>query len=286
MKFYSVLSLAAILLAGTVGARAQEMDSGYAELKQAVEKKDVAAVRKLAPETSKAARQIIDNKQPEGMDKATWDEQLAHAKEIDVYTEYALYATAIQSPAATTAELLGLLEQQNPKSKYLVEGGYARYFSALSAAGQGAKVNDAADRAIAALPDNADLLTMVADRALSGQQFDRAITLSRRLIGTGKNLNRGYYILGLASNAKNDFAEGNKALRAALPLVKGNDNMTGMVLFNLGVANYQLGRRSMNKAMVLEGAKFSEQASQVKFSMMNQAAQNARAMRAEAMKMP
>jgi tetratricopeptide (TPR) repeat protein len=285
MKFYSVMGLAAILFAGTVAVSAQEMDNGYAELKQAVEKKDVAAIKKLATETSKLARQVIDSKQPDGMDKATWDEQVSHAKEIDVYTEYALYATAIQAPAATTVDLMSTLEQQNPKSKYLAEG-YGRYFSALSAAGQGAKVPAIADKAIANFPENADLLALVADRALSSQQFDRAMTLARRLVATGKNLNRGYYILGLAANGAGQFAEANKALRAALPLVKGNDNMTGTVLFNLGVANYQLGRRTANKAMVFEGAKFSEQAAQVKFPMMNQAAQNARVMRAEAMKMP
>ena len=45
-----------------------------------------------------------------------------YGKEVDAYTEYALYAVAVKSPAAGMVDLIGALEAQNPKSKYLDDG--------------------------------------------------------------------------------------------------------------------------------------------------------------------
>src|SRR5437899_490198 len=99
----SALGFGVLLLAGSIAATAQErdLDATYQNLKQAVEKKDADAVKKLAAETHEAATADTSD----------------HAKEVDLYTEYALYATAVQAPPATTVDLLSTLEQQNPKSK-------------------------------------------------------------------------------------------------------------------------------------------------------------------------
>ena len=76
-----------------------------------------------------------------------------------------------------------------------------------------------------------------------------------------------------------------RSLRAALPFLKGNDAMNGLALFQLGLANYQLGVLTNNKAQVLEGAKFSEQAAAIKFAQTDDAWRNVQAMRAQAAKM-
>jgi hypothetical protein len=89
----------------------------------------------------------------------------------------------------------------------------------------------------------------------------------------------------MASAARNDFFGADRNLRAALPFIRGNDAMTAPALFQLGVANYQLGVTTNNKARVLEGAKFSEQAAGIKSSLAQQAFNNARAMRDAAAKM-
>ena len=60
------------------------------------------------------------------------------------------------------------------------------------------------------------------------------------------------------------YFEADKELRAALPLIQGNTAMTAPALFYLGMANYDLGRRTMSKARVPEAAKFSEQAAAIK----------------------
>jgi len=76
-----------------------------------------------------------------------------------------------------------------------------------------------------------------------------------------------------------------KSLRAALPLIKGNDSMTGPALFFLGMANYNLGKMTMNKAKIVEAAKFSEQSAAIAGAYTDQARHNALVMKAEADKM-
>ena len=84
---------------------------------------------------------------------------------------------------------------------------------------------------------------------------------------------------------KAQYFEGDKDLRSALPLVKGNEAMLGSTLFYLGLANYQLGKTLMKKSQVLEAVKFSEQAAAIKGPFAQQAWHNAHVMKTEAGKM-
>jgi len=154
----SALGFGVLLLAGAIAATAQErdLDATYQNLKQAVEKKDADAVKKLAAETHEAASADTSD----------------HAKEVDVYTEYALYATGVQAPPATTVDLLSTLEAQNPKSKYWDQG-YARYFVALHQTGAGAKIPGIAEKALANVPDNTDVLRVLTEAAMAKNQTDK-----------------------------------------------------------------------------------------------------------------
>ena len=98
-------------------------------------------------------------------------------------------------------------------------------------------------------------------------------------------LGRAHWIAGIVHSEKLNYYEADKDLRAALPLVKGNDAMTAAALFNLGVANYQLGKTMLKKALVVEAAKFSEQCAAINSPFTEQAWRNAAAMKAEAAKM-
>jgi hypothetical protein len=59
----------------------------------------------------------------------------------------------------------------------------------------------------------------------------------------------------------------------------------GPALFQLGVANFQLGKIKLSKAQVLEAAKFSDQAAAIPGPLAQQAWHNAQVMRTEAGKM-
>jgi tetratricopeptide (TPR) repeat protein len=283
---------------------AADLESALKNLKDAEAQKDVPLVKKLAAETSAQARDVLSAPKPDN-DEAIeiWKQRQDYARDVETYTEYALYAVAVQSPPETLIDLVNTLELQNPKSKYLNDA-WARYFVAMQQSGAGSKIPEVATKAIANFADNEDLLLVLADNALAKQQRDRALSYSERLI-TALNkhgrpewmsaadwerkksaaLGRGYWIAGVMHSDKNQYFEANKDLRAALPLVKGNEVMLATALFHLGVANYQLGRMTVNKGQVMEGVKFSEQAAAIPGSLQSQAWRNAQVMKTEAAKM-
>jgi hypothetical protein len=289
-----VLTLAFALVAAPPSV--DELDQAYNALKEATTNKDVAQVKKLAGEVSAMARQVIS---APSADATT----VNHAKEVDVFADYALYATALQGPPETTVELFAALEAQDPKSKYW-DGGYQAYFYALNQTGAGAKIPGIAEAALKNLPTNADCLSFLANQAFSAKQPDRAAAYADRIIASlpkatrpdfvaaaewdkKKNamLGGAYYISGLAKAAKNLYIPADQALRAALPLIKGNDQMMAAALFNLGLVDYQLGKMTMNKGLVLDGMKFSQQCAAIKSELAQQAWTNANAMKVEADKM-
>ena len=296
------LSLAILLLAGP--AVAATLDEGMQTLKDAVAKKDVDQVKKVAVDLYPQAHQAAAEAAPKNEDeKGAWTNRVEFAKSVEEYCEYALYATAIQSPAATQVDLFATLEQMSPKSKYLNEG-YGAYLVALNQTGAGAKVVPMAEKALANFPENEDLLLLLADTSMSKNNPDRALALANRLIAAcnkhskpenmsaadwdkKKNaaLGHGYWIAGVVYGAKNQYVNCDKDLRAALPLIQGNAAMAGPALFFLGTANYNLGKMTNSKAKILEAAKFSEQSAAIPGAYADQARHNALVMKDEASRM-
>jgi hypothetical protein len=300
----SVLSMLLLLVGAPGVGRTQDLDTTYQNLKDAVAKGDAAAVKKLAAETSALARKAAAEAAPADADeKDAWTKRVEYAKSVDAYTEYALYDVAAKSQPAVAVELLGALEAQNPKCKYLDEG-YAAYLYDLSQAGATAKIPAIAEKAVANFPENPDLLYFLAENAMAAKQNDRAQAYANRLVaaaskrakpeGMGEadwekrkslQVGSGYWISGVVAGEKNQYAAADKSLRAALPYVKGNDSRTSAALFYLGLANYNLGKMTMNKAKILEGAKFSDQCAAITGPYAEQAYKNSMVMKTEAGKM-
>lgn len=297
------LSMAIVLLAGPAVALADDLDDAYQKLKDAVAAKDAALVKKLVADVFPLACEAAAAPAPKDDDeKAAWTSHVAYAKSIEDYSDYALFATAIQSPAAVLVDLVSMLEQQSPKSKYLNEA-YGPYLVALSQTGGGSKVLGIAEKALPNFPENEDLLLLLADSSLA-KNPDRSLALANRLTAAlnrrskpqimsaadwerkrSAGLGRGYWIAGVIYGAKNQYVNADKNLRAALPLIKGSDAMTGPALFFLGMANYNLGKMTNSKAKVAEAAKFSEQAAAIPSAYADQARHNALVMKDEAAKM-
>jgi hypothetical protein len=292
--------VALLLGIGSAAAAAEDLDSSYQSLQEAVAKKDAAQVKKLAAETVALARQAACETEPKDADeKDSWKKRVAYAREIESYTEYALYATAVQQDQAGLIDLMSTLEAQNPKSKYLDQG-YAAYLAAVARTAGETKMVSAAEKALANFPQNPDLLRVVAESAMTRKQTDRALSLANRLIAAAGRHNRetesaadfersrtgwlasGYWIAGTISADKGLYAAADKNLRASLPLVKGDDYRTGVALFYLGVANYQVGKATLDKKKVLEAANFSDEAAKYKTPVAHQAWLNASLMRKEA----
>lgn len=303
MKF-SILSVAALLLAGSPVLFADDLDDAFQALKDAQAKNDVALVKKWAVETSAQARKIIDSTAPEdAAEKETWSKHVAYARDLQLNSEYALMAMSMQAQPAVAVDLISSLERLNPKSKYLEEG-YGRYFAVLQQSGASAKIPAIAQKALGNFPDNEDALLVLAESAMNRQQTTAALNYATRLVAAiGRHakpegmaagdwerkrinaLSRGHYIAGMMYAANNQHFQANTSLRAALPLVRGNEQMLGATLFQLGVSNYQLGLATNNKAQVLQGIQFSEEAAKIKGPYATQAWRNAGIMRTAAAKM-
>jgi hypothetical protein len=296
----SALGIAIFLLTGPV-AVADELDDAYQGLQNAVTKKDVPQVKKLAVQACEMARKVIAAPEPtSAIEKEDWPNRVKYAKEIEGYTEYALYVTGIQADPATMVDLLGTLETQSPKSKYLDEG-YEAYLAALHQVGKDDAIPAIVDKAIVNFPANPDLLLVAATNAQAKKQNDRAITFANRLVAAANSrqkpeaesaadwerqksvwLGRGYWIAGVTNGEKNLYALSNKSLRAALPYIKGEPALLAPALFYLGVANYQLGKMTNNKKQVLEGAAFSDQCAAIAGAYQDQAYRNSMIMKSDA----
>jgi hypothetical protein len=271
----TVLSVALVLAAGVpfgpARLLADDLDDALAALKAAEPSKDAAKIKELAAAAHTTARKY-EGPAPADAEKESYEARQRYAKDVDHYSEYALYALAIQSRSdpKTAVELITTLEQQNPKSDYL---------------------------------DLPEALAIQADNALSRKQTDRAVSLANRMIAAankkppegvsaadwehtkGAILGQAYFIVGTNACERNKFAEADRNLRAALPYIKGNNSMLGPTYFCLGVVNYNLANMTASKAKMLEAAKFSEQAAAIPGPTQDQAYKNSMAMKAAADKM-
>lgn len=298
----SVLGLLTLFFAGPIVAASDELEKSFDALKQVTAQNDSAQVKKLAAETCALARQVQAAPTPENNAEG-WPKYVAFAREVELYTEYALYSTAVRSTPAVLVDLFSTLEQQNPKSKYL-DDGYAAYFAALRQTGAAAKIPGVTEKAIVNFPDNEDLLLLLADAAMIKKQTDRASAYSERLVAALKRhpkpegaapadwerkrvtaLGAGYWIAGMCHSEKQQYPQADEDLRAAVPLIQSNAAMLAPALFQLSLANYQLGKLTMNRGRMLDAAKFADQVAGMKTELAQQAWTNAHLMRQEATKM-
>ncbi len=264
----SAISVALILAAAPATVFADELDDALEGLKQAVAAKDAAKTKQLAGEAHALAKKF-EAPPPADADKESYAARGRYAKDVDTYSEYALYAIAIQSDPKTATDLAATLEAQNPKSKYV---------------------------------ETPTVLSLLADNALSKKQTDRALGYANRMIAAaGKKpaddlvadwertkeaaLGRGHFIVGSVACERNQYKAADTSLRAALPAIKGNNAMMGPALFCLGVANYNLANMTNSKPKMVEAAKFSEQAAAIPGPTQDQAYRNSVAMKAAADKM-
>ena len=302
MKLPGLMAL--VLLAGPAVGLADTLEEKFQSLQDAVRNKNAADVKKLAVEVFPLARDAMAAPAPAAAEeKESWSNGIARAKSVDAYAEYALFATALQSPPATLVDLIATLEQESPKSQYLDQA-YGAYLVALAQTGAAAKVPAVAEKALANFPENEDLLLVLVDSSLNRKQTDRALNFANRLVaavgkhGKPENLTmpqwekkktaglaRGYWVSGVIYGERGQHMNCDKNLRAALPLIQGNNAMLGPALFYLGMANYQLGKMTLNKAKILEGAKFSQESAAIESAYADQARHNAIVMKTEAERM-
>lgn len=276
-------------------ANSPDMDAAYFALKAAVEKNDAEAVKKWSERTSEAARKAIAaNKAPADDDAK---HQLEYAKEVNEYSGYALFSLALKAPPKEQIDLVDALIKDDPSSQYLPEIS-STYFAALAKAGEGAKACPAAERM--AVGKNAEAMLFAADCSWRGNHADRVIsyaTKASEAVNTRTKregvsdaewnsqkaslLSTAEFYTGVGYAMQSRFGPANRALKAALPGIKNNPQIYGIALFDLGLANYQLGKPLGDRAQMREGLKYFQEAAGIANPMQDQAARNAKLVAAE-----
>ena len=307
MRLHTMLLPRTILAAATLAAvafaqsRTAEIEAAYAKLKEAEGKKDADGVLEWAEKTSVAARAVAQSPKPAKADEVeAWTNAVDYARQVDIYTEYSEFATAMagQTPAKMAA-LIESIEKRNPKSEYLTKI-FPSYIVALSQAGMTDKLMTAAERRLEVDPANEDLLLVLADGYMKKQQAEKATLYATKLVEAVKDkpkpeaiaaadwdkkkngaLATGYWIAGVNHAEAKRYQDADKALRAALPLIAGQTAMEAPALFYLGVANYNLGKPAKDKKLIAEAIQFSEACAKLASPFKDSALKNARGMRTE-----
>src|ERR1051326_7172141 len=270
-----------------LAADPNDLDLAYATLKTAEAKGDVEQIKKYSGMTSDAARKIAAKAPANDEDKA----RIEYAKQIDVYSEYALSTAALKAQEpAKVVELVEALEQRNPKSQYLAQVSGV-YLYDLGKTGQAGKACGAAERLGAANAKDVDALIWAADCNLRASHADRAVAeaskalegLNSADVGARRGAISGHanWVLGVAYGSQQKWGLANKALRAALPMVKGDAGLAPAAYFFLGLSNYNLGKAVGDKSQMKEGLQFFEQCSEMKSNYQGQASQNVRVIKQE-----
>lgn len=264
----TTLALAAGALLIPTGLRADDLDDALAALKQAEPSKDVAKIKELAAAAHTTAKKY-EGPAPADAEKDSYEARQRYAKDVDHYSEYALYALAIQehSNLGVAVDLLNTLGKQNPKSDYL------EYPEALEIQADSAVANKQTERAAAFANRMVAAANKKAPEGTSDADWERT---------KSNTLAKAHFILGTSACERNKFAEADRELRAGLPYFKSNNAMLGPALFCLGVVNYNLANLTNSKAKMLEAAKFSQEAAAIPGPTQDQAYKNSIAMKQRA----
>jgi hypothetical protein len=274
-------TIAMIAMLAVVGlVRADELEDSYTKLKADVEKKDADATKTDGAATFKLAQALVNAPQPtDAAEVDNWKQRVEYGKEVTAYTEYALAAVAAEAEAPKTIELVETLVAQNPKSKY-IDSCTQAYLVALGKNGGAAKQMDGMTKIAAGRPDNEVALAALAEGLMS-KSPDRALGYANRLIkNKGAGLATGYFVAGVVNGAKNSWIDCDRDLKAGLPMIKDNYKL-GIAYFYLGLANYSLGKQTMDRPRMQAGLKYSQQSAAIAGPMKDQAYHNVLAIQNE-----
>jgi len=285
----------ALEVAEAAYANGPDMDGAYFALKAAVAKEDLAQAKKWSARTSEAARKITSSTKAPADDEEK--QQLVYAKQVDEYSEYALYVLALKAMPKDEVDLVETLIKQNPKSQYLSDVANS-YFAALGKAGEASKVCPAADKM--AVDKNAEAMLVAADCAWRANRAASVISYAAKAAeavntrtkregesdsdwATKKSvlLGNANFYTGVGNALEMRYGPANKALRASLPAIKGSPQSYSTALFYLGLANYSLGKPLGDKAQIREGLKFFQESAAINGPMQDQASRNAKLVLAE-----
>ena len=285
-----------------LGADPNDTEIAHNCLKAAEAKKDPDLIVKWADATSAAARKTAAAPKPKDEEEAdSWKKTVEYAKQVDTYTEYAVYAQALQTTdPKKRLDLFQSLEKRNPDSQYIASS-QTQIFQLLQQTGQKDKAAALGEKILQKDPANDDVLLVVAGYYYEGnrdkakalgyaQKLAEAAPAKSKPEGVGdddwnnrKMLKTGIanWMIGVISSNDGKWADADKALRVAPPNLKGNNDLQAETLFHLGLANFKMGDAKTNKQRILDALRFNQQCAAIKSPFQAQANKNIAAIKSQ-----
>lgn len=276
-----------------------DVEGAYACLQAAEAKKDAGLIAKWSAITSGAARKIAQTPKPADESEAgEWARRVDYAKQVDVRSEYSLYAAMLQTSDPKQKIQLGeALEQRNPQSQYLPQMTEQR-FQAYVQTGDNGKAAALAEKSVESGQAGPEMLLVLANRAMGAKQPDKAIAYAGKAIEAAEAkpkpdgvadadwqswktqvTARGHWMAGMTHAGENRWPQADQELRAALPGLKGNRAMLAEALFYAGLANYKLAEAGDTKR-ARDALRFNEQCAAIAGPLQARASTNVKAIRA------
>lgn len=278
-----------------------ELSAAHTCLKAAEAMKDIQLIKVWSGQTSAIARRVMQLKRPEyGDDEqiAEWKQKIDFARQVEQYTEYALYFAAMQvKDSKQKANLIETLEQRNPMSEYL-----AHMRTAHTAAVRQVDIEEAvaaAEQQFAKGEFHEDTLLMVATHFMNKRRDgDKVIQYSQKIIELLETkpkpadlteaewarkkenmLGTANWMAGILSSTQEKFAQADKHLRAALPFLTNTDMLAG-AYYHLGYVNYRLAEAG-ERIRIHDALRFTKECMKINSAVQYQASENLKAMKAE-----
>lgn len=280
---------------------AANVRGAFSGLRAAESAGDDAKVVAFAEATHAACKKVLSATMPADADEDQWKASQDYAKQIQPLSEYAFATLAGKaSDAAVIDGHAERLTKLNPESEYLAAIWERQFLVARAANSQPAGLK-AAEALAGKGKANEDVLLYLAGIYLESKRHPEKVVeytdSALKSLSEAKkpetvaeaewdktvkfNTGLAHWIQGLHHANAQRWAPANKALRAALPLVQGNTSMLAAAYFFLGIANFEIGKRSKDHKEVVDAVKFSEQCAAIASPYQAQARQNVKAMRAQ-----
>jgi tetratricopeptide (TPR) repeat protein len=227
----------------------------------------------------------------------------ADAKQTEDYADFCAYTAARQltDPAAKIAVFERL--DSHKSTSEILHNLPADFFEAYQQLGDADKAGAMAQRALAADPENVEMLLAVAE-----YQFHKGSPKARPEIVAhttkavdillkkphppqwtdadwekkkSQMLGLAYYLGGISASMLNNWAKADQMLRGAVPLIHDNGAQESAVLYHLGMANYRLAEAGTDRTRPVDAVKFLRRCATIKGPYQDQAAKYVESIRSE-----
>lgn len=278
-----------------VAMDADDIDAAHNNLKAAEAKKDPDLVAKWSGQTSQIARKVVASTQPTDADEVEdWKRRVDFSRQLDTYTEYSIFAAALQTSDPGKRIMLGdALFARNPKSQYMPQVAEIQ-LNSYRQLGQIDKALAFGEKMLEIDQSSEDILVFVADQYLQKKRNpDKVLAYSAKVVELmdSKPKPQGaadadwakkkatlsglaHFMAGSTLFDQGKLAPADKELRAALPLVEGNDQLKAATLFYAGLVNYKMNN-------VPDALRFNQLCAAIKSPFQAKANENIKVMRGQ-----